>query len=96
MNTFKQNKLAEKLSLGKGKDFWRGVRKIKGDTKISTTAINGVSGGSNIENVWKLHYEKLFNCFDQNNFFTESIQLSLTVQLCRMCYGELKPAPFSA
>ena len=64
-NKIKQNRLAKKLYKGKGRDFWKDIRKIKGNNRVTSTSINGVTGETEICNVWKLHYQKLFNCFEK-------------------------------
>ena len=62
------NKMAEKLIQGDGRNFWKDVRKVKGVNKVTATSVNGVTGDSNICNLWKEHYSKLFNCFSKQDF----------------------------
>ena len=65
-----RNNLAEKLCQGRGKDFWKDVKKIQGNSKVIATSIEGVTGDIGICGVWKNHYEKLFNCIEQDEFET--------------------------
>ena len=69
-NNFVKNKLAEKLVSRNGKHFWKDVRKIMGDKRPTATSIDGVTGDKDIAELWKVHYEKIFNCFPDNELRT--------------------------
>ena len=73
-----QSKLAEKLINNNSKDFWKDIRKMKGNPSVTATSINGVSGESNICNVWKNHYEKLFNCLERPNYRIDNVPTDYT------------------
>ena len=63
-----RNNLAEKLCQGRGKDFWKDIRKIQGNSNVKATSIEGVTGDLGICEVWKNHYKKSFNCIEQDEF----------------------------
>ena len=73
-----QNILAEKLCEGKSKDFWKNIRKLKGDNKVSATSINGVCGDSEICQLWKSHYENLFNGVSQGSYQIDHVKRDYT------------------
>ena len=56
---------AKSLDLGDAKKFWHNVYKISND-KVTKYAncINGAYGDSEIVNMWKSHFEKLYNSVD--------------------------------
>ena len=73
-----QHILAEKLISNNSKDFWKDIRRIKGNSSVSATSINGVSGDSSICNVWKDHYEKLFNCLERPAYRIDDVPRDYT------------------
>ena len=75
---FLKNKLAEKLILKNGKNFWKDVRCIMGDKRVTATSIEGVSGEEDIAKLWKTHYEKIFNCYPDNNFSVNNVPMDFS------------------
>ena len=60
-DSLRDDALAEKLLEGNDKDFWKGVKKINKPLQSQATQIDGVVGAVNIAELWKKHYEELFN-----------------------------------
>ena len=58
--TLRANSMARKLQQKDVLDFWKEV-KIINNSKIPLPSNNGVTGSPNIAELWKRHYEDLFN-----------------------------------
>ena len=54
--------LAKKLALSQPNKFWQEIRVMNGNHKSVPTCIGGVSGKDDIADVWREHFDKLFNC----------------------------------
>ena len=58
----RKDSLAKKLLCKNYKAFWKDI-KLMNNSKLSLpNVIDGVTGSNNIVNMWKSHYEVLFNC----------------------------------
>ena len=57
-----RTRLPKKLLCKNDKAFWKEI-KLMNNSKLSLpNVIDGVTGSNNIVNMWKSHYEDLFNC----------------------------------
>ena len=61
-DALRKDSLAKKLLCKNDKAFWKEI-KLTNNSKLSLpNVIDGVTGSNNIVNMWKSHYEDLFNC----------------------------------
>ena len=61
-DALRKDSLAKKLLCKNDKAFWKEI-KLRNNSKLSLpNVIDGVTGSNNIANMWKSHYEDLFNC----------------------------------
>ena len=56
--------LAQKLSHRDPKSFWKEVKSINNSRTPLPTSIEGVSGSCNIAELWRKHFDNLFNCIN--------------------------------
>ena len=54
--------MARKLQQKDVLDFWKEVKIINNNKVPLPSNIDGVTGSPNIADLWKRHYEDLFNC----------------------------------
>ena len=70
----RKNNLAEKLVGGDPRDFWQDVKKLSSSNNVLPSTIEGTTGTQAIANLWKHHYEQIFNCVPSNNNFNYSLE----------------------
>ena len=58
----RSDKLAELFAEKSPDKFWKEIRKINCAKSSLLSSINGISGNDDIVNMWKQHYDDLFNC----------------------------------
>ena len=61
------NTLATKLQEGRPDRFWKEVNRINNCKVPLPNGIDGVTGADNITELWKGHFEQLFNCIHDND-----------------------------
>ena len=54
--------LKKKLLCKNDKAFWKEIKQMNNSKLSLPNAIDEVTGSNNIVNMWKSHYEDLFNC----------------------------------
>ena len=60
--TLHRESLAKKLALSQPNKFWQEIRVMNGNHKSLPSCVGGVSGKDDIADVWREHFDKLFNC----------------------------------
>ena len=60
--------MAKKLLSNNATDFWKEVRVLNNCKAPLPCSVGGVSGTSNIAEVWRLHYSALFNCINSEPY----------------------------
>ena len=58
----RKESLAKKLLCKNDKVFWKEIKLMNNSNLSLPNVIDGVTGSHNIVNMWKSHYEDLFNC----------------------------------
>ena len=66
--TLRANSMARKLQQKDVLDFWKEVKIINNNKVPLPSNIDGVTGSPNIADLWKRHYEDLFNCVKSDVF----------------------------
>ena len=64
-----KDSLAMKMLVGPSKVFWRDVKRISG-IKSHSNIIEGCDDSNTICDLWKSHYESVFNCLEPTSAFT--------------------------
>ena len=76
--------LLKKLLCKNDKAFWQEI-KLMNNSKLSLpNDIDGVTGSNNIVNMWKSHYEDLFNCLAKDttmNGLCQNVEYDLDVEV---------------
>ena len=67
-DTLKKDSLARKLLSKNDKEFWKEIRVMNSSNMPLQNVIDGVSGSVNIVDMWKSHYNDLFNCLRNNKY----------------------------
>ena len=62
----KKDSLARKLLSKNDKEFWKEIRVMNSSNMPLPNVIDGVTGSVNIVDMWKSHYNDLFNCLRKN------------------------------
>ena len=65
-NVSRKESLAKKISNKKPDDFWKEIRSMKNVNVSPPNNIEGISGSNHITELWKNHYNELFNCINDN------------------------------
>ena len=65
-DTLKKDSLARKLLSKNDKEFWKEIRVMNSSNMPLPNVIDGVTGSVNIVDMWKSHYNDLFNCLRNN------------------------------
>ena len=65
-DTLKKDSLARKLLSKNDKEFWKEIRVMNSSNMPLPNVIDGVTGSGNIVDMWKCHYNDLFNCLRNN------------------------------
>ena len=61
-DALRKESLAKKLLCKNDKAFWKEIKLMNNSNLSLPNVIDGVTGSHNIVNMWKSHYEDLFNC----------------------------------
>ncbi len=70
-DTLKADALAKSILNKHPNEFGKGVKKSQGKSTILASTINGVTGETDIANLWKDHFESLYNSTDSDNHCNE-------------------------
>ena len=65
--TLRRESLAKKLALSQPNKFWQEIRVMNGNHKSLPSCVGGVSGKDDIADVWREHFDKLFNCIQDDD-----------------------------
>ena len=65
-DALRKESLAKKLLCKNDKAFWKEIKLMNNSNLSLPNVIDGVTGSHNIVNMWKSHYEDLFNCLNNN------------------------------
>ena len=83
-DALRKDSLAKKLLCKNDKAFWKEI-KLMNNSKLSLpNVIDGVTGSNNIVNMWKSHYEDLFNCLAKDtktNGLCQNVEYDLDVEV---------------
>ena len=64
-NILRKESLAKKLLCKTDKVYWKEIKLMNNSNLSLPNVIDGVTGPHNIVNMWKFHYEDLFNCLNR-------------------------------
>lgn len=64
-DTLRRESLARKLGDLQNQDFWKEIKVLNNSRTPLPSNIEGNTGSDNILNMWKSHFQKLFNCVDE-------------------------------
>ena len=67
-DTLKKDSLARKLLSKNDKEFWKEIRVMNSSNMPLPHVIDGVAGSVNIVDIWKSHYNDMFNCLRNNKY----------------------------
>ena len=67
-NDLRKEALANKLCSLDHRDFWREIRHMNNCNTPLPTCIDDATGEKEVSELWKSHFEKLFNCVAPRNF----------------------------
>ena len=80
----RKNSLAKQLLCKNDKAFWKEI-KLMNNSKLSLpNVIGGVTGSNNSVNMWKSHYDDLFNClakYTKTNGLSQNVEYDLDVEV---------------
>ena len=62
----RKESLAKKLLCKNYKVFWKEIKLKNNSNMALPNVIDGVTRSHNIDNMWKSHYEDLFNCLNKD------------------------------
>ena len=65
-DALRKESLAKKLLCKNDKAFWKEIKLMNNSNLSLPNVVDGVTGSHNIVNMWKSHYEDLFNCLTNN------------------------------
>ena len=85
----RKDALANKLLQGKPEEFWKDVRLMSNCRTPLPCSIDGVSGDRDITDLWKTHFEQLFNCIEDVGDVTFSTEYSREISVSS---GEVEQA----
>ena len=59
---------AKKLVFKNDKEFWKAIKSMHSNVSLpKLNVIDGVTGSVSIVNMWRSHYNNLFNCIKKDN-----------------------------
>ena len=61
-DALRKDSLAKTLLCKNDKAFWKEIKLMNNSKLYLPNVIDGVTGSNNIVNMWKSHYDDLFNC----------------------------------
>ena len=65
-DTLKKDSLARKMLSKNDEEFWKEIRVMNSSNMPLPNVIDGVAGSVNIVDMWKSHYNDMFNCLRNN------------------------------
>ena len=65
-NSLRKDSLAKKLLCKNDKEFWKEIKRTRSKVSLPNV-IDGVTGSDSIVNMWRSHYNDLFNCIKKDN-----------------------------
>ena len=65
-DALKMDSLARKLLSKNDKEFWKEIRVVNSSSMPLPSVFDGVTGLVNMVDMWKSHYNDLFNCLRNN------------------------------
>ena len=72
-DVMRADSLARKLQNNSCFDFWQEVKFLNNNKMALPSSIDGVSGAGNIADLWKSHYQELFNCVKSDAFVIDKV-----------------------
>ena len=79
--TLRRESLAKKLALRQPNKFWQEIRVMNGNHKSLPSCVGGVSGKDDIADVWRQHFDKLFNCIQDDDVNTRMINAEYSADI---------------
>ena len=89
--TLRRESLAKKLALSQPNKFWQDIRVMNGNHKSLPSCVGGVSGKDDIADVWREHFDKLFNCIQDDDVNTRMINAEYSADII-VTYDEVAMA----
>ena len=68
--TLRKESLGKKLALSQPSKFWQEIRVMNGNHSSLPSCVGGVTGKDEIADVWRQHFDKLFNCIQDDDVNT--------------------------
>lgn len=68
--------MAKKLQNKNVNDFWKEVKVINNSKMPPPSSVNGVTGLEQIAQLWRQHYEDIFNCVKSEEFNVGNVVLN--------------------
>ena len=65
-DSLRKDFLAKKLLCKNDKEFWKEIKRMRSKVSLPNV-IDGVTGSDSIVNMWRSHYNDLFNCIKKDN-----------------------------
>ena len=65
-DALRKESLAKKLLCKNDKAFWKEIKLMNNSNLSLPNVVDGIIGSNNIVNMWKSHYEDLFNCLKKD------------------------------
>ena len=65
-DSLRKDSLAKKLLCKNDKEFWKEIKRMRSKVSLPNV-IDGVTGSDSIVNMWRSHYNDLFNCIKKDN-----------------------------
>ena len=65
-NSLRSESLARKMMNHRPDTFWKEIKMLNNTKTSLPSSIDGVSGSEDIAEMWKKHFENLFNCLRDN------------------------------
>ena len=85
----RKDSLAKKLSNSNSKEFWKEIQSMNNSNTPLPDVIDGVSGATNILNVWKDHYSNLFNTLKKCKYDSDKYILQYSYQDVKVTNDEI-------
>ena len=85
-DALRKETLAKKLLCKNDKAFWKEIKLMNNSNLSLPNVVDGITGSNNVVNMWKSHYEDLFNCLkkDKNvNDFCKTVDYEVDMELSR-------------
>ena len=81
--TLRRESLAKKLALSQPNKFWQEIRVMNGNHKSLPSCVGGVSGKDDktIADVWREHFDKLFNYIQDDDVNTRMINAEYSADI---------------